>query len=167
MNSMLALGGKIAVFLIGAYLGGKHVTDYWVVGPIFGLVVVIWQATSLRALVTLRSGAFVVASTLIYALVLWLYGALLHPFSTQRDYSFVAMIAGTALLPLAHAWCFKVSWRRVLVAIPAIYALTYLVGFLGDAVGLDKTPLADFLYNGVTVWQGAYLLLMFGWRKGC
>ncbi|MBI4354031.1 MAG: hypothetical protein HY595_02220 [Candidatus Omnitrophica bacterium] len=164
MKQPLVLAGKLAVFVLGAYLSGMWMTSYWCVGPIFGIVVVIWAAGAVRDLISLRSGAFVAASTVIYALVVRLHTVLFQPFSSHKDYSFLALAAGTILLPVAHALCLKASWKRVMVAIPGLYASTFAAGWLIEVWHLDQGPLRGFLFNGASVWQGLYLLFLFGRR---
>ena len=65
----LATVVKAFAFLVCAYVSAEHMTDYWVIGPTFGLVVLIWRATDVDHLFKSGAAAFLIASTLIYALV--------------------------------------------------------------------------------------------------
>ena len=157
----MATAAKAVVFLLCAYTSATHMSDYWVIGPTFGLVVLIWRSTDVDALFKPDALSFLVASTLIYALVVRL---------EKGDLKLEGAVAvGTILLPLAHAWLLKVPWKRAAIAIPATYAvwfvLSRLLGQLHDmtAIGvnigdvLDKTRIV----NLASIWQAAYLGFMF------
>ena len=188
MKSKRALLAKIAFSTIGVYFCMLLQTRYWFVGPIFGGVVLLWHARSLRELLSFRSAIFLVASTFTYALMAAISS--LNNFLVQNgptpldDRSAVAV--GTVLLAIAHALFLKASWKRVGIAIPCVYGSWYLIAspmqqlplFLDpvmDFIKMAKVPLltptlyflfsllARFLYcSNVYVWQGAYLIFMFG-----
>lgn len=181
---------RIAVFLASIYVRRENFAfffyeqpdRYWHIGPLFGLVVVVWHAASLRALCSLRSGAFLLASTLILGVVgvlsialpflvastLMSLGVESHAASSFGMISaHAAYVLGTALLPLAHAGILKTSWTRVRIAIPSIYVAWFLVslpiGWLNFKFDLhfDQVPLGPLL-NPVYIWQACYLVFMFG-----
>ena len=151
MKARLLLVGRIALFLAGAFISGKQVNEYWYIGPTFGIVVLAWYANSIQQLLSLRSLGFLVASTLIYALVARLAGELM-----------VAVAIGTLLLPTAHAALLGTSWRRTAIAVPGIYGTWYLLGLLTSWLGerWRLGPLEHFVHL-VSIWQVAYLLFMF------
>lgn len=110
---------KIGLFLIGTYLSYEHCAAYWYVGPIFGVVVLVWYAQSLCEIARLRCAAFLASSTLIYAFVFWLSDQL-----SNTNYGlYVAVAAGTILLPIAHKLFLSVSWKRILITMPGPYVL--------------------------------------------
>lgn len=143
--------GKVIVFLAGAYFSGQYLNSYWYIGPIFGVVVLVWNTTSLRELLRLRNCAFLLASTLIYALVSQLL---------SREFS-LAVAIGTVLLPLAHMLFLRVHWKRTLVAIPCIYGSWYLLNIVIYTLSGENAPLVGAFVNMVSSWQAAYLLYMF------
>ena len=157
----LATAAKAVVFLLCAYTSATHMSDYWVIGPTFGLVVLIWRSTDVDALFKPDALSFLVASTLIYALVVRL---------EKGDLKLEGAVAvGTILLPLAHAWLLKVPWKRAAIAIPATYAvwfvLSRLLGRLDDSSGIGQ-KISEALdevriINMASVWQAAYLGFMF------
>jgi hypothetical protein len=152
-DTLVVLAGKLALFATGAYYSFKHCADYWYVGPIFGAVVLIWSANAPRELLNVRAAAFFVASTLIYALV---YGV--HDELPDGDVSFyLAVGLGTVLLPLAHHVFLGGPRKRMLAAIPLLYALWYAAS---HALGRLELRGLEKLLNMVSVWQGLYLWLM-------
>lgn len=153
----LWLAAKIVLFLIGAYLSGQHLESYWFVGPVFGGVVLVWSARTLRDLFTPSSGAYLVASTLIYAFVVQI--VLLAPLLGEYDV-FVGVFVGTVLLPVAHALFLKAAWTRALVAVPGVYGSWALVWFIMERLHVEGMPIGTFI-NLVSVWQAAYLVFMF------
>lgn len=167
------------------------ILHFW--GLVFGIVVLVWKAGSIREAINVRNASFLVAAELIWLLVFYL----LNPFLIML-YGTVAL--STVLLAGAQAWLLGASKRRLLVAIPSIFGiwllLTYiavhfvpwdvLVNFLGmggakvqapSFLGLGQittalfgvtmqTPQLTLALFGVsqTIWQAAYLLCMFGLR---
>ena len=188
MNLKHILLAKIAFSIIGIYFCILLQTGYWFVGLIFGGVVLLWHAKSLRELLSFRSAMFLVASTFIYALMVTLRSfsnILGGNWPSPLDDQFVVAV-GTVLLAIAHALFLKASWKRVGIAIPCVYGSWYFIASpmqqliifpdaVMDFVEMAKVPLltptlsfllsllATFLYySNVYVWQGAYLLFMFG-----
>ena len=114
MKSLILLL-KITVFMSGAYLcyEDDRMENYWYVGPIFGVVVLIWQASKLKDLFQHRGSTFLIGSTFIYALVVYIIA---H--TDDSDFWFrVAVAPGSVLLPLAHGTIFKVERPRVILTI--------------------------------------------------
>ena len=167
----LAMAAKVVVFLLCAYASATHMTDYWVIGPMFGLVVLIWRSPDVDDLFKPEAGLFLIASTLIYVLVVKMER------SDKVDLQTMVGV-GTILLPLAHAYFLKAPWRRTMIAIPAIYitwfVLSRVLGYLNDSTGISQTiseAIRDSrVLNLASVWQAAYLGFMFwpelraGWR---
>jgi len=150
------LVGKLVVFCVGVYLSLLYGYHYWYVGPIFGVVVLIWHVKSPRELVKLQHAAFVAASTLIYALVVWKYKPAI--FGGPDNMAWVVAI-GTILLPVAQTVFLRASWRRALIAIPGVYLTWFLVAFLYEKLSLTGSWIEPIM-NPVVAWQSAYLVFM-------
>lgn len=182
---------RFAVFAASAYLNilwGYHFFDHsdfilpsW--GLIFGIVILVWQVRSVREAINVRNAAFLFAAELIWLLVfnrLVIFGGALY-----LPHSLGIVMLGTVLLTSAHAGFLGASERRVLIAIPSIlglwFVLSYIIGRFGwsdfildflhiphskDSFGIDMTEIEVGTFGvGQTIWQGAYLLLMFSPRR--
>ena len=148
--------GKLLVFIVGAYVSFAHCAEYWVIGPVFGMVVLCWQATNVRAFLSPKRLRFLASSTLIYALVYWISRQKLPEVSYLFSAFLLAVLVGTVLLPLAHGRWLGASRRRVRVAIPVIYGAFYLSQFL------NLSSAGQQWINMVSIWQAAYLFCFFG-----
>ena len=165
---------KAVVFLICAWVSATHMTDYWVIGSTFGLVVLIWRSTNVDDLFKPDAVTFLIASTLIYALVVRL----------ERSENFTleaAVGVGSVLLAAAHAGFLKIPWNRAAVAACGTYIVWFLLsrvlGKLDEGTQISQTiseALRDSrLINLASIWQGAYLGFMFwsdlragwGWQR--
>ncbi len=154
---------RIAAFLVGAYVSFQYTAEVWVVGSVFGAVVLFWQFTLNQKVHLASYLGFLLASTLIYALILKMpdWGV---PETGFYRLIVPEMLVGTFLLPLAQRLFLKTAWRRVFVTIPAVYVLSYASALLLDQ--LNPTPPLNYFLNVVAVWQGSYLLFMFAPLKG-
>ena len=145
---------RCAIFLAGAYWSYKRCAEYWFVGPVFGVVVLVWYASSLKILFSLRSAAFVAFSTLIYALV--------YKTTSINKIShgvvYVPVAIGTVLLPLAHVIFLKAAYKRLLWAIPGVYVVFYVANEIINKFSLPST--IENWVNVVIIWQAAYLIFM-------
>lgn len=153
MIKILTPAAKIFIFFIGAYFSYKHCASYWVVGPIFGVVVIVWNARSLPELTKAQNLAFLFCSTVIYALVYWIASR-----NSDRGF-FVAVAVGAVLLPVAHKIYFSVSWKRTLIVIPCLYGLWYGIGSLIAQLHFEGTM--ETIVNYVSIWQVLYIALFF------
>jgi hypothetical protein len=147
------------VFTAGAVLSYIYAPKYWIVGPIFGAVVIVWHWSLTRKPRWTGYIGFFLASTLIYALVIKI-STLKIPETGLLGIFMPWLIAGTVLLPLAHKYFLKVSWLRVVLTVVAVYAITYGGGTLLNQVGLNTHPIR-YVVNAITLWQGTYLACMF------
>ena len=152
----MTLLAKLLVFVAGAYVSFAHCAEYWVVGPVFGLVVLCWQAASLRTFFAPKRLGFLASATLLYALVYWISSQKLPEIPYLFSAFLLAVLVGTVLLPLAHGWWLGASRRRVRIAIPVIYVVFYLTQFLNLPDAVQKWV------NAVSLWQAAYLYCFFG-----
>lgn len=147
---------KRLVFAAGAYVSFDRCAEYWVVGPVFGVVVLLWQTAGVRALLAPKSLGFLASSTLIYALVYWISRQKMPEVSYLFSALLLAVLVGTVLLSLAHGRWLGASQRRVRIAIPIVYAAFYLSQFLNLPDAVQKW------INAVSIWQAAYLFCFFG-----
>ncbi len=108
---------RIVVFIVGAYISTKSVRgtffnpicEFFLIGLIFGVVVIVWQWSLARELQWFQGVGFFLASTFIYLFITIL---------PELDLSVTAlsyviqnpMFLGTILLPLAHKLILKTSW---------------------------------------------------------
>jgi hypothetical protein len=159
----MLLAFRLVMYVVGGYLSMACATDIggsgkynligFAVGPIFGVVVLLWQSDSLRSLFGSASLKFLLLSTLIWSLIDWL----LHVASEDK-YLDPVILLGSILLPCAHAWAFRSSWPRAGLAIVLSFA-----GFESCRLIPDSRPdwVGHFM-NAASLWQGGYLLAMFG-----
>ncbi len=164
---------------------GNNLAGWFVVGPIFGAVVVIWHPKFLQDSVkrgSFRSILFPIAATAIWVFLYGL-GTFVYlrastpagPSSWLFPAPLVSALVGAVLLPLAHKALLGASWTRITVAIPCLCVAYYYIGLLLFevlGVGMDfflvgfvKIP--DYTghghkwINGISLWQVIYLLCMF------
>jgi hypothetical protein len=158
----MILAFRLVMYVAGGYLSivcateiggnGKYPLIGFAVGPIFGIVVLIWQSDSVRSLIASSSLKFLLLSTLVWALIDWL----LHVASGDK-YLDLNILVGSILLPCAHAWAFRSSWRRAGLAIVLSFA-----GFESSRLLPENGDLLGRIVNAASLWQGGYLLAMFG-----
>jgi hypothetical protein len=158
----MLLAFRLLIYLAGGYLsmacateiggGSQYKLIGFLVGPIFGIVVLVWQSDYVLALFGSESLKFLVLSTLIWALV----DVLLHVASADRYFD-LDILVGSILLPCAHAWVFRSSWRRAFAI-----ALSF-VGFESSRLLPEgRSHAVAQIINAASLWQGGYLLAMFG-----
>ncbi len=172
-KSRMILLGKVVVFVVGAIATLNLLFQFvYIMGVVFGLVILVWYAQTLKDLVNWRCVAFLIASTLTGAVVIILGSS---PGLTLRWLPW-GVLVGTAMLPVAHSLLLGATWKRTLIAIPSIYCawiLSYglLHGFNGwwfieHTPYWNNTSSFEFsIFNNVTIWQAAYLVSMFAFRK--
>jgi uncharacterized membrane protein YdcZ (DUF606 family) len=156
---MIAILLRVIVFFVGVYFSYEHAEDYWVVGPVFGSVVLFWQYSIHRKLQIPKAVAFFVSSTLIYALVRYMFDFEITGKIDEVAHFSAPVLAGTILLPIAYKLMMGCSWKRVYLAVPAIYVLWHLSGFLLEKLALDSN--VEPWINHVMAWQAVYLIAMF------
>jgi len=128
-------------------------------------VVLIWHAILVRKPHLGRYLGFFISSTLIYWAVIEMLQWDIPETGLLRIFT-PAIVMGTVLLSFAHKAFLGGSLKRVLVAIPTIYAATYLgAEFILNP--LDLSGLAKDFINTIGVWQGTYLIVHFWGKKGC
>ena len=151
---------RIVIYVLGAWISKERCAEPWIVGPVFGAVVLAWNATDLRALARPKSLVFLALSTLIYALVFFIAdsGWKLEPewLDWLAGSLPLGVAAGSILLPLAHPRLLgggAPPIRTSLALAASFYAATGIGGLL------DRYAPFDFDYYAVAVflWQGLYL----------
>src|SRR3989338_2932502 len=88
-----------AVYGIGSWICFKNVAGYWVVGPVFGTMMLVWRWAAGKNIRERRSVVFFIVSTLVYALVYFV--------ADKFDNLAYAVWAGSALMTLAHALIYR------------------------------------------------------------
>ena len=169
-KSSLILAGKVAVSLLGMF--AWHFAGYlfsWIVGPVFGFVVIVWYSKSIRDFYNWKSVVYIVIATLIWIIVA---SILDEPYgSTSNAQVLYGVLLGTVLLPGVHALLLGASIKRTLIAIPCIYGSFLLV--LSPRIIADSHEYPNVFYDYafpliflyIPVWQTAYLVSMFGFSK--
>jgi len=174
---------KAAAFLLAASVSKQFVAhgwfggwvffpDAWYVRPLFGAVILIWQANSLKDFVRGRTLAFAGISTLIWLWVLYegryhsdfrpapwsdfdrfMKDPLYYKESSLPWYLDVdPMFLCSVLLPVTRVISFRLHWLRAMVAVPCSLVAFALATFLAWLqLGLI----------GVFACQATYLLCMF------
>ena len=153
---------KIASYLLGAFASAKLCAAYWYVGPIFGAVVLVWCfGRSVRPSL-FRLLAFLLCSTLLYALVFLIANSrqpvwMFEPF----DMLAVGVSAGSILLPQSHVLLLGGRWSSAAVTSILLilsYFAVYCLFFLVEKIGLSSSY---SMYILAYIWQGVYLLRFF------
>lgn len=156
LDGRAAWAVRLALFAVCAWVSGEQMDERWVIGPLFGVVVLAWHLT-LPPTLTLQHALFLVASTLIYALVahLAIDGLPVAQHSMEVNQ---AVLVGTVLLPVAHRQFLGAPWDRVVRTIVGVYVVWFAIGKLLEMMDLDGTW---GLINMASIWQALYLSFMF------
>lgn len=152
---------RLAAFLVGAWISGEHTADRWVVGPVFGVVVLLWHARQWEQCWRKPSLIFLACSTLIYALVVTI--ALSGPgWFSDNMRIYLAVAVGTFLLPLVHAVCLGADTSRLRRAVPLIYVVWFMATKLLEWLDPSLPYPWNRLINSAAIWQAIYLYALFG-----
>lgn len=151
--------GRILLAAAAAGLSASGAVDGWAMGAAFGVVILTWSVPRPRQLLGAAGVAFVLCSALIgeVASRIALSGIFNAGFWGGRSGRALAaaVLAGTVLLPVAHAVLLKAGWGRAVLAVVGV-ALTCVAC-------VAVVPLVGRLSLGslVVIWQGAYLAFFF------
>ena len=160
----------LVVYFISVWLSVKYADGYAVVGPIFGLAVVAFDSKFFRNILKEKHLSFILASTLIYALVYsitsikWesqiaLVNYLIGPFP-------IGVVLGSILLPTAHKMIFKKPAALMRQVIFSLIASFYVVSLLAYFYNEFKWGIRfSFLGVSIAVWQGIYLYLFYSKKQ--
>jgi hypothetical protein len=163
----LILAARIAIFVAVAYRLSYSdlISEYWCVGPAFGLVVLLWHSHKAGELFRPASLAFLAASTLIYALVALIVMGLeeyIPDYGDLFDGGFLGVMIGTVLLPVAHCKFLGGPWARLKFTVPLHYAVWHII-----VVAIDRSGASDSDFvNAMSIWQVLYLAAMFAPTPG-
>ena len=162
---------RLLAYGASVWASGKYADNYWVVGPVFGLAVIVCDIKSLDDLKPVKHAVFLVFSTLIYALVYRISKLSWGDNSDLYQYfigSFPAAIAtGSALMAVTHTVLFNKSKELMVRALVWLIGTFYLVTFV--MYFNDKSNLGlhlQWITVMIGVWQGTYLLTFFSKSKG-
>ncbi len=157
---------RFVIYASSVLISAKYADSYWVVGPLFGLVVVVFHSANLKPLFKPKDISFLIASTLIYAIVFhissqnWNYGSDLAD-SLYGSFP-IAIITGSVLLPLAHKMIYGASvktFKSAVIALIVSYYIVVLISILRDL--LTPGMHLNFLLLFIGAWQAAYLCVFF------
>lgn len=158
MNARTVWAIRLGLFALCAWISQEHMDDRWVIGPVFGLVVLAWQV-KWPPVLTAQHGLFLLASTLIYAVVAHIAVEAKTPFGEGDSELYLAVALGTVLLPLAHRQFLGATWERTWRTVLGVYAVWFVVV---QCFSLMDVSLDWALVNTASVWQALYLYCMFG-----
>lgn len=159
---------RVIAYLAGVLASYKYAPDYFVVGPVFAAVVLLFSGKwALER--PARAAAYVAASTAIYALVYFISGLDFGKGSPVTE-SFLgpfpaAVVAGSVLLPAAHVLIIggprTDAWRAAAWLTGCFYLIT-LAAFAAEQARPNLG--IPWLFILIAVWQGTYLKNFFGRR---
>jgi len=163
---------KLLVYILNVGIGIKFISDYWVVGPVFGLTVILWDSDHISQILSRKHILFVAASTLIYALIPFMVIKEYWKFDDGSVSEFffgtlsVAVILGSILLPVAHHFLLGSKRNTSKLAVIALIITFYLIDFIGSVIDHLKLLLPfNTAYVSLTVWQAVYLTYFFLSKK--
>ncbi len=161
---------RLLVFAASAWVSNKYADGYWVVGPVFGAAVVSYDLRSPQDLKIFKHGAFIAASTLIYALVYRIsrleWGNNTDLFEYFAGSFPAAIVTGSVLMAAVHTLIFNKSKEIMARAVAALVVTFYLATFLmyfneKSNLGLNVPWIAVM----IALWQGTYLYVFFSKAK--
>src|SRR3990167_4995111 len=122
----------------------KFADAYWVVGAVFAITCLVVSHRGItKKMFSLKSGFFILISTLIYALVFWIAK---HGWQFKQDFLdmlfgslTVGVILGSILMPLFHGILYALNERmirKVFFPLVASWYAVNLMAFLDDVLNL-------------------------------
>ncbi len=157
---------KLAIYFLCVWISTKFADGYAVVGPVFGLAVVAYDSKFFTNISREKHVGFLIASTLIYALVYWMslrkwessfefFNYLIGPFA-------LGVVLGSVLLPYAHKMFFKKSpvlTKQVIAfLLISFYTVTFFA-YVYNEFGIGFS--FNYAAIAIALWQGIYLYLFF------
>jgi hypothetical protein len=175
----LILMGKVTVSIVGVATSAlifNNFGDYTgavqiIPGFLFGILVLIWSTPGhMKGILNWRSAVFLIAAGGIY-LTIWYLGVvttvkyLFNPDEAAMITLVCFILTCTVPLPIAHALLLGAAWKRTLVTVTTLLGIiTVVLVSLNSSRKWGCDP--DFLFAGsLAIWQAAYLVSMFGFRK--
>lgn len=152
----------IVAYLASVYISREYCDGYWVVGPVFAAAALIAHYGASGLKVSFRHALFLVASTLVYALVYWIYQ---HGWDFRRDEVdmligslSMGVVAGSILMPALHAFLFDVDMKKVRRTAGLLIVSWYLVIFVSKLDNEFGFPISlDYTLLAIAAWQAVYL----------
>lgn len=148
---------KWAAALGSVAVSFQWIQEFWVVGPVFGLVVLLWDWERSRTVRPTAYAGFLIASTLIYALVVWMVRENFFQ-EALPEYIVPGVLAGTVLLPLAHKVFLGNSMVRTIISMILVYGVSMGCGMIFDTISVAMP--FKMILNATGAWQISYLLCM-------
>lgn len=152
---------SILAYLLSVFVSWKYCAGYWVVGPVFAAAILMAHFKQVGKKFSLRHVAWILASTLVYALVYWISR---KGWAFQQDWldmlagSLTAgVIAGSLLMPAIHAYLFDVpskSARKASLLLILSWYVTIFLSLLDEKLGFK--PHIEYDFVAIALWQGIY-----------
>ncbi len=163
---MLEQVARFLIYASSVFISCKYANSYWVIGPVFGLAVICWDSRNFRNFAAVKHVAFLISSTMIYALVFFVSSQNWNHGSDFTDSFFgslpIAVITGSILLPLAHKFLLKTGTKILFRTMPLLILSYYCVAAFSLANDAWKWGFQiNFLFLTIGLWQGFYLYSFF------
>ena len=152
----------LLAYAVSIFFSNRYADGYWVVGPVFAAAFFVINHEKVFKNPSLKHLAFLLASTLVYALVYWISG---HGWKLEPEWldmlagaTTVGIIIGSLLMSLVHALIFGVDLKKVRLVAGWLIGSWYfvlLLSWIDDATGFK--PSIDYLLVSLALWQGIYL----------
>ncbi len=160
-------GIRALTYILSAWISIKFASDYWVIGPVFGLTVVVWDSDHVSHFLSRKHILFVAISALIYALVLHIIMSEYWRFDIEILNDFfgtfsAGVITGSLLLPATHSLLLGSTKRTNAQASIALIVFFYLIILIGSLSAQLKLSIPfDIGDVVIAVWQAVYLACFF------
>lgn len=153
---------SVIIWLVASYFSRQYAAGYWVVGPVFGAALLVYNRARVFKSFTLRHLFLFLASVFVYALV---YLIAAKGWKFKNDWLDMlaggttgGVIVGSILMPALHAMLFPVDakmTRSVSLKLIASWYITLLISKVLETAGFEFR--IDFLWISIAAWQGIYL----------
>ena len=161
---------KLVVYGASVWLSNRYADGFWVVGPVFGLAVVLFEMKSFKDLSPVKHGLFIGLSTLIYALVFRI-SRLEWGSDTDLYHYFIgsfpaAIVTGSVLMSVIATVVLNKSKEQMVRAIILLVCCYYFVTL---AMYINEKSHLGLHVQWITVmiaaWQAIYLYAFFSKSK--
>ena len=152
----------LAAYAASVFLSFKFCAEYWVTGPVFAAALLLVNYEQVLKGFSFKYVLLSAASTLIYALVVWISSNGWRFHNNIADMlmgsTSCGVVAGSFLMPGVHAVLFGIDIRRVRTTILLLLLSWYgalLASWIDDKSGL-RSPV-NYALVAIALWQGFYL----------
>ena len=150
------------VYGLCVFISRQFCTGYWVVGPVFGVALLLFNSDRVFKKLSSQHLVFLITSTLIYALVYWIAA---NGWKFRSDWldalagsASAGVVLGSLLMPLIHGRFFGMDPKTVLPVSIFLIAGWYAVTLVSLAVQVIGPNFRfDFLFIAIALWQGIYM----------